>query len=916
MIRSLTLLLAGLSADTGSVPLYVSSLSTSLDGALETQNHLFDEPRRVCVDSGCAAASTGPAAQRLPSTAGFLCVNQAPEGDMPRELAFSMDGSEVLTVQRDTDNLTFHDALTRRPTFTVPVGDFPVAVAVTPDNRYALVPNVLDHSLSVIDMALHAVVATVPLTGEQPFALQVLPDSRFVLVALINDAVTSSVSVVDLQSFTETRTFPTGPQGALGFFYSPESAIFGNLFTDFELSPDGTRLVLADRPGSRVRVYDVASGGVLADLVVADVPGDVAISADGLFAVIEHGSDSRQVTLIDLMAMTVAGAFTTSGDLPARCIRITPDGTHAIVGGEGVVHFVDLVSGLTSATLATGAVGDIELSHDGLYAFVGSVSGPLIEIATRSVVATFSTRGTFELAVSPVDNSAVGLGNRLSEDLHFYDIDGPGGAFLEAVVAGQSAEADAPRSLCVSPDGSTLLVVNNTSDNVAVIDVATGTVRAYIPTGRRSLEAAISLDGTRAVVTNGDADTVTLIDLTTDTVEHTFQVPLRPAEVEIAPDGSMAYVTTVAGTDQLWFLDLNTPANSSSLPAGQMGAAFYTYNVFSGMALSDDGSTLAVCISFDDELLLVDTASRSVIQRVSVGSFPLRVAFSPAGDRAYVTNAFSDNLHVLQLSGGSASVLGIVDGIGSPLQVDVDDTDSYAYVGSWDFGSAAVHVVDTGSLACVAEVALGSSPRSSVLDGSDLWVTMTDGELGLIRAEGSASMLVGTTALSGSPSDMVLAKPFGVLYAAQPGVEDGLDVVAASIPVNYCVAAPNSVGAGASMSYSGTTSVSNNDFVVAAEGMPPGVPLVAFYGSTAVQFAFGNGLRCVGGVVQRLYPVVHATSSGTTSRALDFTTSPVGFGPKSIHPGDTWQFQVWYRDGMGGGAGFNLTDGLQATFIP
>jgi len=913
MISSLTVLLVALPLDPASVDSTELTLSTSIDGDAETRTVLYDEPRRICVTSSCA---TGQLVQRLPMTTGFLTVNEDPEGDMPREVAFAMDGSEVLTVQRDSDNVTFYDTLTRTPTFTVDVGDFPVAVAVTPDNKYAVVPNVLDHSLSIIDMATHGVVATVPLTGEQPFAVQVAPDSQSVFVALINDAVTSSVSVVDLQSFTETSTFPTGPQGALGFFFSPESAIFGNLFTDFQLSSDGTRLVLADRPNSRVRVYDVANGGVLADLAVADVPGDVDISADGLFAVVEHGADQRLVTQIDLTTLTVAGTIPTSGDLSARRIRITPDGTHAIVGGVAEVYFLDLNTGLTSATVATGAVGDIELSHDGIYAMIGSISAPLIEIATRNVVANYSSDANFELALSPVDLGAVGLSNRLSEELHFYDVNGPGGGFLETIVSGQANEADAPRSLCMSPDGSTLLVVNNTSENVAIVDVASNSVRAYVPTGRRSLEAAITPDGTRAVVTNGDADTVTLIDLTTDTVAHTFQVPGRPAEVEIAPDGSMAYVTTVAGTDQIWFLDLNTPANSSSLPTGQMGAVFYTYNVFSGMALSDDGSTLAICVSFDDELLLVDTALRSVIDRVPVGSFPIRVTFAPGGNRAYVTNAFSDNLHVVQVTGGTPSVLGIVDDIVSPLHVDVDEIDLYAYVGSWEFGNAGMHVIDTASLTSIAVVPLDSSPRSSVLDGSDLWLTMTDGELGLIRAEGSASVLEGVTALSGSPSDLVFSPQFGALYAAQPGVEDGMDVVAAALPVNYCVTSPNSVGPGGIMSYSGTTSVSANDFVIEAGGLPPGVPLVSFYGSASVQVPFGNGLRCVAGVVQRLYPIVHASPGGTTSRALDFSISPVGFGPKSIDPGTTWQFQVWYRDGMAGGAGFNLTDGLRARFIP
>ena len=35
-----------------------------------------------------------------------------------------------------------------------------------------------------------------------------------------------------------------------------------------------------------------------------------------------------------------------------------------------------------------------------------------------------------------------------------------------------------------------------------------------------------------------------------------------------------------------------------------------------------------------------------------------------------------------------------------------------------------------------------------------------------------------------------------------------------------------------------------------------------------------------------------------------------------ITPGSTWYFQFWYRDSAAGGAAFNLSNGLSATFCP
>ena len=35
-----------------------------------------------------------------------------------------------------------------------------------------------------------------------------------------------------------------------------------------------------------------------------------------------------------------------------------------------------------------------------------------------------------------------------------------------------------------------------------------------------------------------------------------------------------------------------------------------------------------------------------------------------------------------------------------------------------------------------------------------------------------------------------------------------------------------------------------------------------------------------------------------------------------VNLGDRKYYQFWYRDPAGGGAGFNLSDGLSATFCP
>jgi len=137
--------------------------------------------------------------------------------------------------------------------------------------------------------------------------------------------------------------------------------------------------------------------------------------------------------------------------------------------------------------------------------------------------------------------------------------------------------------------------------------------------------------------------------------------------------------------------------------------------------------------------------------------------------------------------------------------------------------------------------------------------------------------------------------------------------------VNYCEAAPNSTGSGATISARGTTSVSANNFGLAVSGAPAGTPGLFYYGPATLHIPFGNGYRCIGGGpngVFRLFPPVFTDGSGDASRFIDLLAPPANAGPGQISPGDTWNFQYWYRDPAAGGAGFNLTDGVSANFCP
>jgi len=142
-----------------------------------------------------------------------------------------------------------------------------------------------------------------------------------------------------------------------------------------------------------------------------------------------------------------------------------------------------------------------------------------------------------------------------------------------------------------------------------------------------------------------------------------------------------------------------------------------------------------------------------------------------------------------------------------------------------------------------------------------------------------------------------------------------LEVLTGGISANYCPLTPNSAGAGAAISFSGSASVAANDLGFLSGPMAAGEPGIFYYGPDQVQVPFGNGNRCVGGgpgTIVRMFPFAIADASGFMNYTLDNTGSAHG----QIVPGATLNFQAWFRDPLGGGAGFNLSNGLSLTFAP
>jgi YVTN family beta-propeller protein len=150
----------------------------------------------------------------------------------------------------------------------------------------------------------------------------VTPDGSKVYVANIND---NSVSVIDTATNTVIATIPVS---------SPDGVA---------VSPDGSKVYVTNL-GSAVSVIATATNTVIGSPIAASSPDGVAVTPDGSKVYVANINDNS-VSVIDTATNTVIGSPIPVGNNPIG-VAVTPDGSKVYVANEQS----DTVSVITTAT--------------------------------------------------------------------------------------------------------------------------------------------------------------------------------------------------------------------------------------------------------------------------------------------------------------------------------------------------------------------------------------------------------------------------------------------------------------------------------------------------------------------------------------------------------------------------------------
>ncbi len=124
----------------------------------------------------------------------------------------------------------------------------------------------------------------------------------------------------------------------------------------------------------------------------------------------------------------------------------------------------------------------------------------------------------------------------------------------------------------------------------------------------------------------------------------------------------------------------------------------------------------------------------------------------------------------------------------------------------------------------------------------------------------------------------------------------GLTVTCPTPITGSCTQSPNSAGPGATLGYSGQNKISTNNFQLVAIGLPPNKTGLFFFGQNQTLVPLGSGFRCVNSPFFRT-PATTSNAFGDLTYALNLNALP---GGASITAGQTWFFQAWFRDNVGG----------------
>ncbi len=276
---------------------------------------------------------------------------------------------------------------------TVPVGNSPQAIAVTPNGQFAYVTNNGTNTVSVIDASTNMVVATITVESS-PTGIAITPNGQFAYVASFS---LNRVSVIDISTNTVI-----GPPISVGG--APEG---------IAITPNGQFVYVTNSADNTVSVIDTSSNTVVDTIPVEAAPSSISITPNGLFAYVGN-SGTTTVSVIDLNTNFVTTNIDVGGFPESGGNAVSPNGQYAYIAvfsspSTQFISVINTTSQTVTTTIPLPSISDpegIAITPDGKYAYVtysDQNEVGIIDLSTNMVTGSPITVGTvpFGIAIAP-----------------------------------------------------------------------------------------------------------------------------------------------------------------------------------------------------------------------------------------------------------------------------------------------------------------------------------------------------------------------------------------------------------------------------------------------------------------------------------------------------------------------------------
>jgi YVTN family beta-propeller protein len=309
-----------------------------------------------------------------------------------------------------------------------------------------------------------------------------------------------------------------------------------------------------------------------------------------------------------------------------------------------------------------------------------------------------------------------------------------------------------------SGQSSALLVLNKAEASMSIVDPATLTVVARVPTGEGPHEAVVSADGRLAYVANygtgpRPGNSISVIDIAArkevkrvdlgaltrphGMFEHNGKIYFTaegarvvgrydPAAdkvdwvmgtgqavthmVVVTPDGKKIYTANIGSHTVTAVVSVTNPQGIQGWQVKQISVGRGP----EGIAVSPDGKELWVAHRDDGWLSVIDTATDELKHKLEVGKTPIRVEFTRDGKRALVSDAQVGELIVIDAA--ARTVVKRIPVPGQPIGIEPTPDGRRAFIAAAQANK--IVVIDLDKLEVAGSMEPGREPDGMAWAGN------------------------------------------------------------------------------------------------------------------------------------------------------------------------------------------------------